>query len=99
MSHNLLAVSFSFFFFLSCLAERQKSSKFWLTSVFCLRDCVPIFSRLSISDEQVSELRGHCTNYLLPVCFSLKGLCGMDRFRIMNLLKQACYGIMVYITC
>ena len=29
----------------------------------CLRDCVSLFSRLSISDEQVSELRGHCTNY------------------------------------
>ena len=29
----------------------------------CLRDCVSLFSRLDISDEQVSELKTLCTNY------------------------------------
>ena len=29
----------------------------------CLRDCVSLFSRLAISDEEVSELKTLCTNY------------------------------------
>lgn len=29
----------------------------------CLRDCVSFCSRLAISDDQVSEMRGHRTNY------------------------------------
>ena len=30
----------------------------------CLRDCVSLFSRLEVTDEQVSELKAICTRYL-----------------------------------